>query len=169
MSQGLELCPSCQAPHAPEEAFCWMCHHKFWRAPSGEAVPDAAGHDGLSPVDPVPQPAAAPVASEKAASDSRWTQPVLVGAFVLVLIGLTGGKGVAGLLLGVGQVIALFILAMQGFKKPAEKPQGFWPRFQRGVTVLASTLALMLLVAMALCIAGFMACLAIMGMMGMKP
>jgi len=179
--QGLELCPNCQAPHGPEEAFCWICRRRFWDKPSPRPTSDplaaAFGHAASRAADaprrasnPLGAPPSSPPAGPLllAASDSRWTQPVLIGSFVLVMLGLFADSqgGVGTVLMSMGVLSALFVTALMGFRPKGAKPTTLRGRIERALTVAASTIAVMILAALALALAVGMVCLLILKMVG---
>lgn len=141
----LDLCPSCQAPHAPNEAFCWMCGHKFWSDPAAQPKPRQISADAPS----------------SSASGSRWTQPVLVVAFLLILTGLTTGHGAGTALLWLGLIPAFFVTALAGFKAPKTQPTTTLGKIERIVTKGASIVAIIILVIFGIIIALMSACAAI--------
>ena len=144
----LDRCPSCQAPHGPSEAFCWMCHHKFWNDPAAQPKPQPQRQP--APVDAPPPPAG-----------SRWTQPVLVAAFLLILAGLTTGRGAGTALLWLGLIPAFFVTALAGFKAPKTQPTSTLGKIERIVTKAASILAIIILVIVGIIIALMAVCTAI--------
>lgn len=177
----LDLCPSCQAPHAPEEAICWMCGQKFWKdpnAPLASAItmsappppapaPEPRRPAAPRPFAPPPSPEAVEAsARESAAAMDRWTQPVLVFSFLLVLAGLAAGKGGGGALLLLGLLPALLVLALSGLKPTLKKPEGPLEWVVWAAAKLAGVVAVMILAAMAIAAALFMACMAILAALG---
>jgi len=145
----LDRCPSCQAPHGPSEAFCWMCHHKFWNDPAAQPKPQPQRQ---------PTPVDAPSPSALA---SGWTQPVLVVAFILILTGLTTGRGAGTALLWLGLIPAFFVTALAGFKAPKTQPTTILGKIERFVTKAASVLAIIILVIIGIIIALMAVCTAI--------
>ncbi len=145
----LDRCPSCQAPHGPSEAFCWMCHHKFWDASAVQ--PKSEPQQQPAPADAPPLSALAP----------NWTQPVLVVAFILILTGLTTGRGAGTALLWLGLIPAFFVTALAGFRAPKTQPTSTLGKIERIVTKAASILAIIILVIVAIIIALVAACFAI--------
>jgi hypothetical protein len=164
-AEDLDRCPSCQAPHAADEAFCWMCRRRFWddRAalPKASAIPERAPEQRTAHV---PQNAAA--LPPAAAREDFWTQPILVAAFILILAGLRLGSGDGTALLWLGLVPALFVTALAGFDRSKKKPETFWEKLQRAVTLLASALAIVILAAAAIAVALTAVCFAILAAMG---
>ena len=145
----LDRCPSCQAPHGPSEAFCWMCHHKFWDNPAAQPKPQPQRQ--LAPAD-APQPSALA---------SGWTQPVLVVAFILILTGLATGRGAGTALLWLGLIPAFFVTALAGFRAPKTQPTTTWGKIERFVTKAASVVAIIILVIVGIIIALMAVCAAI--------
>jgi hypothetical protein len=150
----LDLCPSCQAPHGPGEAFCWMCHHKFWNDPAAQPKPQHP---------PKAQPPAQ--TPSRFGSSEGWTQPFLVAAFILILTGLAMGRGAGTALLWLGLTPAFLITAMAGFKAPKTQPTTTLGKIERFVTKAASTVAIMILVIIGIIIALMAVCLAIVAVM----
>jgi|GEM_PF-2343116 len=178
----LPLCPSCQAPHDPSEAICWMCRHKFWASPNAPQAlieTDATADEPAPPPEPRPAapmrpepkrgpytqmpPAQAPL--HEAAADG-WTQPIMIVAFILVLMGLFAGpqKGTALIWLGIAP--AFFVTALAGFRQPKRAPDEFLPKLQYIITKIASVVAIIILVAIALILALAAACAAIIAGFG---
>jgi hypothetical protein len=158
-----------------------MCGHKFWKEPN---APRAAETPKAEPTPPAPVPAPAPVprpfapspsaaeveAGARASSEAldRLTQPVLVVSFLLVLGGLTlTDKASGGALLLLGLVPALFVLALSGLKPTLKRPEtpGEWMVWL--ATKLAGVIAVMVLAAVAIIAALFMACWVILAALGL--
>ncbi|MFI5346578.1 MAG: hypothetical protein ACHQ51_09415 [Elusimicrobiota bacterium] len=158
----LDRCPSCQAPHSPEEAFCWMCHRKFWSAAAKASDPKA------DPA-PAPKPATkwvpAPGAVPPSASRDAFTQPVLIGAFILILTGMalsTSTKSSVGApLLWLGLVPAFFVTALSGFRQPNKMPESLGGKVEWLLTKMASVVAVMILAGIAVSFALFAVCMAL--------
>lgn len=186
----LPLCPNCQAPHDPSEAICWMCRHKFWAAPNAPKAivepppPEPAPAEPPPPLeppshepkrgpytrmpDPEPSwrfPSSGPAPTPKVERDG-WTQPLLIVAFILVLMGLVAGpqKGTALIWLGIAP--AFFVTALAGFRQPKQAPDGFLAKFQYVLTKIASVIAIMILVVIAIMLALAAACAAIIAGFG---
>jgi hypothetical protein len=168
----LERCPSCEAPHGPEEAFCWMCRRSFWddRALAPRPAPSTGREAEPSKTAPPPRPASAPAKPTPARplAEDAWTQPVLIGAFILILAGLATGSGAGTALLWLGMIPAFFVTALSGFRPPKTQPKTFVEKLQRFVARFASVVAVMILAAAALVIALMAACFAVMAAMGLS-
>lgn len=155
-----DRCPSCQAPHAPEEAFCWMCHRPFWNDPA-KKTPAAAS--APAPV-PVPKTAPAPAPSASIFNDG-WTQSVMIVAFILIITGLAQGSGTGTLIMWFGLIPAFFVTALAGFRAPKTEPTTALEKIERFVTKGASIVAMMILVIIAIILALMAACAAIISLM----
>ena len=151
-SAELDRCPSCQAPHGPSEAFCWMCHHRFWSETAAPPQPRQR---------PVKTDAPKPAAPPPVELGSGWTQPFLVAAFILILAGLTTGGGTGSALLWLGLTPALLITALAGIRAPKTEPTTTLGKIERFATKVASILLIMILVILAIIIALVAACFAI--------
>jgi hypothetical protein len=165
-AEDLDRCPSCQAPHGPDEALCWMCGRKFWSdspAPSKRNPPPPPIEERRPAPrpNPLPRPAATP-----AASDNSWTQPVLIVAFILILIGLALGGGTGSSLLWLGLLPAFFVTALSGFRSPKKKPETLLEMATWLVTKLASAVAVIILAGVAIVIALMAVCFALVAVLG---
>jgi hypothetical protein len=162
----LDRCPSCQAPHGPGEAICWMCGFRLWM--DGGSTPAAKASPASKP-EPKPAPKPAPVytapKSILPAVETRWTQPVLIVAFILILIGLPLGRGQGTVLLWLGLLPALFVTALAGFRPTPGEPLSAREKLERFITKLASVLAVMILTAVAIAIALAAVCFGILAVM----
>ena len=164
--EALDLCPSCQAPHGPNEAFCWMCRRRFWDDRAAQPKPRAP-FPIEEPEQPSPAPklsapissAAAPISS--AASGDRWTQPILIAGFILILTGLALGSSTGAIVLWLGILPAFFVTALAGFRTPKTSPKTFGEKLERGLTLFASVVAVMILAAAGLTFAMTAVCAAI--------
>ncbi|MDE2511043.1 MAG: hypothetical protein KGL74_07970, partial [Elusimicrobia bacterium] len=130
----LNRCPSCQAPHAPDEAFCWMCHRKFWTAPAERPAAPAASKTS--------EPAPSSVAWTPNVN-VPWMQPILIGAFLLLLTGVAVGGGRGTVVLWMGLLPAFFVTALSGFRQPKKMPDSFAGKVEWLLTKVASTVAVM--------------------------
>ncbi|MBI3564600.1 MAG: hypothetical protein HY079_05315 [Elusimicrobia bacterium] len=161
----LEACPSCQAPHSPGEAFCWMCHSRLWSGEAPAAAPKTAA--APPPPAPAPSPAAAPSARSSASFLDRWTQPVLVVSFILIMAGLMLDRQTGGAVLLLGLVPAVLVTALSGLRPAKRKPETAWEWVVFVAEKLASVVAIMLLAAFAISAALLMACFVILKALGM--
>ncbi|MBI3563717.1 MAG: hypothetical protein HY079_00815 [Elusimicrobia bacterium] len=164
----LEKCPSCGAAHSPEESFCWMCHRRFWTETGAEPEKRAAPAPGPAPA-PAPAPPqapAAPPAAQSATFLERWTQPALIVAMLFVLGGLVAGRDKGSAFLAFGVLVALFVTAVSGTNASKKKPENAWEWVLKIARLLASAIAIMVLMAFAASVALLMACLVILKMLG---
>ena len=178
---GFDRCPSCGAMHAPDEAICWMCGRKVWTdretsfapvaRPKVTPMRSSAYTEPPAPAPapaPVPAPAVSAPAAEapepggSAAADGRWTQPILIVAFILILTGLALGSGRGTALLLLGLIPAFFVTAIAGFRPAKKTPQTVAEKFERGVTLFASGIAVVIFALLAMTIAFLAVCTAIM-------
>ncbi|MFI5346580.1 MAG: hypothetical protein ACHQ51_09425 [Elusimicrobiota bacterium] len=127
----LARCSSCQAPHAPDEAVCWMCGETFWDA-RGPREPkrEAPAPPPASPIPPLPP--------EKRGSGNAATRPVLIVAFVLVLLGAATSGGAQAVLMLAGLVPALIVTALSDFPGMKRAPNA--GKGGRGMVFAAGTL-----------------------------
>lgn len=163
----LERCPSCDAPHGPDEAFCWMCHQRFWddNAPvkRASAVPERAPGRRIPHI---PQNAAAVSARDRVEDADRWSQPFLVFALLAIMTGLGLSSATGSALLWLALVPALFVTGLFGFRRPKTKPVTFGEKALAAVMLLANTVAILVLALIALVIALVAVCFAIMAITG---
>lgn len=180
----LDLCPGCQAPHGPDEAICWMCGHKFWKepnAPRAAAAPEERAEPAPAvPPPPIARPGRRPFAAppsaaaveasarESAAALDRWTQPVLLVSFFLVLGGVAfSDKASGGGLLLLGLVPALFLLALSGMRPSTKKPETGMEWAAWVASKVAGAIAIIVLAGLAITAALFIACAVILAALGL--
>lgn len=156
-AEQLERCPSCDAPHGADEAFCWMCHQRFWNegAPSAKKL----AH--------VPQNAAALAFRDRIEDKDQWSQPFLVFALLAIMTGLGLSSAAGSALLWLALVPALFVTGLIGLRRPKKaRPVTFGEKALAAVMLLANTVAILVLGVMALIIALIAVCFAIMAITG---
>lgn len=164
----LERCPSCDAPHAPDEPFCWMCHQRFWdgSAPVKRASAVPEREPGRN-IPHVPQNAAAVASRNRADEADRWSQPFLVFTMLAIMTGLGMSSQAGSALLWLALVPALFVTGLIGFKRrPKAKPVTFGEKLLAAVMLLGNTVAILILGIMAVVIALVAVCFAIMAITG---
>ena len=149
-----DRCPSCDAPHGPGEAFCWMCHQRLW--------------DGSEPsTNPLRKPSralqAAAAVRDRLEDKDQWSQPFLVFALLAIMTGLGLSSATGSALLWLALVPALFVTGLIGLRRPKKaKPVTFGEKALAAVMLLANTVAILILGIMALIIALVAVCFAIM-------
>lgn len=150
--EGLGQCPSCQAPRGPGDVYCWMCQRPWNEAP-GSAKPT---HELTTASVPPP----------RATSGGRWTLPTLIVALVLVLVGFGTGTGpgmaLGGLVGGLALIVAMFMAAIAGLRPPKTTPRTFVEKVERALVVASSLLALAIVAGIAVIVALFAVCVAIL-------
>lgn len=157
----LELCPSCQAPHPANEAFCWMCRERFWDKGASASIKTS------SPPAHVPQNAAAIAHRAHVEDKDQWSQPFLVFTLLAIMTGLGMSSQAGSALLWLALVPALFVTGLIGFRRrPMTKPVTFGEKLLAAVMLLGNTVAILILGLMALIIALVAVCFAIMAITG---
>ena len=175
--QELDRCPSCNAPHDLQEAFCWMCHRKLYDLPvlqkNFEPLPipnpePVAEPDPIVPPKQKPRPVLRPglhpstKTSQPHTELDGLTQPILIGAFILILAGLaTGSEGRP--LLWLGLIPALFITAFTGLRNVNAKPQTVTEKIGWAITQFVGIVAIVILAALFIALAFYIALWAICG------